>query len=380
MNTRAPRVAGLDVAQLRTLAVEGLVPMFDTESQLFCYRLRQGNTGLIREGLSPRYTIISLLGLNQCEKAGMACGFNVKTILNPLLQDTRWIKNVGDLGLMVWLCALAWPERLGEMSASWDVRNALRRFGEARFRRTTELAWFLAGLAHLRLASRGGGVPEVPDLAATVYRLLRQNQGDSGIFGHQARTGTLSGIVRGHIGSFADQVYPIYALTMFARAYGVQKAFEAAGNCAEAICRAQGSLGQWWWHYDARAGRVAERYPVYSVHQDGMAPMALFALADEARFDFTEPIYRGLEWIGGDNEAGCDLRDMGRKVIWRSICHRSRYRVWRDRIRYSVGGGTAPASRDHLNILLECRPYHFGWLLYAFAGRHPSAATGRCKT
>jgi hypothetical protein len=371
MNIKAPKAAGVDVAQLMTLAVEGLAPMFDAESQLFCYRLRQGDAGLIRERLSPRYTIMSVLGLIQAEKAGLVSALPVQTILNHLIEDTGWINNVGDLGLMLWLCAAACPERLAEMSAAWDVRNALVRFGEARYKRTTELAWFLAGLAHMTLVSRGGSLA-APDLAATVYRLLRENQGDSGTFGHEARTGTFSGMVRGHIGSFADQVYPIYALTMFARAYGVREAFGAAGKCAEAICRAQGSLGQWWWHYDARAGRVAERYPVYSVHQDGMAPMALFALADEANFDFTEAIYKGLQWIGGDNEAQRDLRDMDQKVIWRSIYHSSRYELWRHRMRYLVGAGIPPTSSDELKVLLECRPYHLGWLLYAFAGRNPS--------
>jgi len=73
-------------------------------------------------------------------------------------------------------------------------------------------------------------------------------------------------------------------------------------TCAEAICRMQGPSGQWWWHYDARNGRIFERYPVYAVHQDGMAPMALFALGEVARLDFSEPIYKGLAWISGNNE------------------------------------------------------------------------------
>ena len=42
---------------------------------------------------------------------------------------------------------------------------------------------------------------------------------------------------------------------------------------ASASCRVP--HGQWWWHYDVRDGSVVERYPVYSVHQHAMAPMAL---------------------------------------------------------------------------------------------------------
>jgi len=68
-------------------------------------------------------------------------------------------------------------------------------------------------------------------------------------------------MLRGHIGSFADQVYPIYALARFGQAYGVQPAVEMAGRCGEAICRMQGPSGQWWWHYDTRTGKVFETYP-----------------------------------------------------------------------------------------------------------------------
>ena len=67
-------------------------------------------------------------------------------------------------------------------------------------------------------------------------------------------------------------------------------------------------MGQWWWHYDSLTGNVFQRYPVYAVHQHGMAPMALFALADAARLDFSQSICNGLAWIyGGNNELAVDL-------------------------------------------------------------------------
>lgn len=207
-----------------------------------------------------------------------------------------------------------------------------------------------------------------------VYRLLIENQGGSGLFGHLARSGTVSGLFRGHIGSFADQVYPIYALARFSRAFGVPEAAQAARKCAAAISHFQGRMGQWWWHYDARAGTVAERYPVYSVHQDGMAPMALFALAEETRFDFSDAAEKGLQWIGGWNEAGCSLIDQGRQVVWRSIYHASRFGVWRDRVQHWVGSGQSIEAAGRLQILRECRPYHLGWLLYAYARRSRAAS------
>ena len=53
-----------DIGGLIERALKGLVPMFDVESQLFCFRLKQSGTKLVREGLSRRYTIMTLWGFN----------------------------------------------------------------------------------------------------------------------------------------------------------------------------------------------------------------------------------------------------------------------------------------------------------------------------
>jgi hypothetical protein len=231
-----------------------------------------------------------------------------------------------------------------------------------------ELAWFLSGLAHAMLSSPATR-HELMDQAVRTYELLANNQGDHGVFGHVATRSTLAGVLRGRIGSFADQVYPIYALTRFAQAGGASSAFRRAQDCAEAICRAQGPLGQWWWHYDAATGRVVQTYPVYAVHQDGMAPMALFALGEAIQLDFSGPIYIGLGWIGGENELGSDLCDTSSGVIWRNIHRRSNWRKYYHEVRELVRPAGNAESDEDLKILFECRPYHLGWLLYAFAGR-----------
>ena len=82
------------------------------------------------------------------------------------------------------------------------------------------------------------------------------------------------------MGSFAAQVYPIQALARLHRSADDQEALAVANSVAAAICTAQGEAGQWWWHYDGRTGGVVEGYPVYSVHQHAMGPMALLDLAE----------------------------------------------------------------------------------------------------
>jgi len=338
--------------------------MFDPEKRLFCYRLRQTSHGLVREGISQRYTIMTLLGLLRAESEGFHFALNVATTLDCLLTDTAWLNNIGDLGLLLWLCALSSQEHLTRFCAMFDLEGALKRYPDARGRLTMELSWFLSGLVH----ASGTGLRQQPTLArlaAQTYRLLRANQGTHGIFGHLGRWSSLAGVVRGRVGSFADQVYPIYAMAYFGQVYQQEEARQSALHCAKAICRLQGPLGQWWWHYDSVTGRVLEEYPVYSVHQHAMAPMALFALRDTCNADFGKQVYKGLEWISGANELQKDLENAAAGVVWRCI-RPPKSKSYAARIRTLLG---KKQSLKTMEIGFECRPYELGWLLYAHARR-----------
>jgi hypothetical protein len=355
------------VHHLSALAVDGLVHMFDFNEQLFCQRVKETDRGWIREGISRRYTVIALLGLHRLEASGGSSPIEIGAVLDRLLIDTKWVDNIGDLGLLLWLCALVAPGRVAELECRMAVRTALDRYPDAVQGHTMELAWFLAGLSHGALAC-----PEktwdLREVAVETYRRLRMNQGEQGVFGHVGRTQSIAGFLRGRIGSFADQVYPIYAMTTFAKAFHVAKATERALDCALTLCQAQGPLGQWWWHYDSVTGRVVERYPVFSVHQDGMAPMSLLALGDVIHSDFSPWISRGLQWVGGDNELDADMQDAAAGVVWRSIFRPTLNRCWNSATAL-LAQRDDRESRNGLMTLHECRPYHLGWLLYAFAGR-----------
>ena len=58
------------VAELCDLAAAGLVQMFDAERQLFCYTYIRNEDGMSRQGLSQRYTMMTLLGLHRYEASG----------------------------------------------------------------------------------------------------------------------------------------------------------------------------------------------------------------------------------------------------------------------------------------------------------------------
>jgi hypothetical protein len=99
-----------------------------------------------------------------------------------------------------------------------------------------------------------------------------------------------------------------------------------------------------------------------------MAPLALFALGDATHSDFGPWIYKGLQWISGNNELDYEMPSPSARVIWRSMFRSSSKRYWNTAIAF-VTKREDQATRNGLEVLLECRPYHLGWLLYAFAGR-----------
>lgn len=359
-------IAASSLQELNSLAAKGLVSMFDPESRLFCHRLVRTEQGMVREGLSPRYTIMTLLGLREFEKAGGHSSFDTNALYESFMQDISWIHCAGDLGLTIWLMATFAPDHLQGFLRGVNLESALSRYADARHGRTTELAWLLAGLSHAAMTSPKL-LAALTDLAVETYHRIEENQNDFGFFGHMHVMKSLPGLLRGRIGSFADQIYPVYAISKFATTFGVEEPLGAALECGRAICRVQGELGQWWWLYDSAAGHTSSRYPVYSVHQQGMAPMGLFALEEATGQDFNEPIFRGLRWIYGANELGADIRDLDRNLIWRCILPKNGQTKYWDTALSLVRSPKQNASVGPLKILFEDRPYELGWLLYAFA-------------
>jgi hypothetical protein len=323
---------------------------------------------LVPEGISRRYTIMTLLGLRRLEEGGGRSPIDVRTTIDQLVQGFGDNDNVGDLGLLIWLCALAYPECLEKLHDKYLKVDNLERFDDFRQSRTMELSWLLTGISYSK-ARAGSLVRKNDKLAEQVYASILGNYGGKGIFRHLGTHG-LSGKLRGRIGSFADQVYPSYAFSVFAQAFNRKEALDPAIETAKAVCRLQGELGQWWWHYDAKYGGVLGRYPVYSVHQYGMAPMMLLMLGGRAGIDFSRHIYLGLEWITGKNEIAEAMVDSERQMIWRNISP-TRIQCFQDELLSLIkkSGGTPTSIGSGLSVLRESRPYCFGWLLYAFAGK-----------
>ena len=353
------------VSELCELAARGLAEMLDPEKHIFCHTYMRTVAGMERQGLSPRYSMMTLLGLRRYELGGRRSQVKIEAALDALLADTSWISSTGDLGLLLWTCAELVPERLPEIYRQTKANDALGCFPDGRRGSTMEVAWYLTGLATCWLAGYAD-LPGLAEQAAAARQVLNRNRGESGVYGHYSRGGSLTSYLRGRIGSFADQVYPTIAFARLAQALDDEQARVISLRTVQKMCELQGPLGEWCWQYDATTGRVVSRYPVYSVHQHAMGPMMLFEAGEAAGRDFSEAIYKGLAWIGGKNELGSDFVESSMGLIWRCI-YLEKMTAYADAaLRFSrLRSGAA----GKLRIRYECRPYELGWLLYAFGGR-----------
>jgi hypothetical protein len=226
--------------------------MYHFDRNAFCYRTELRGNKLIKVGISRTNTLITLIGIRKAEIAGHQPPIEMVPALKTLRATVSQFDRIGDVGLYMWLCSL-FP---GETSSlEWPIvefEKLFRRFKDAREHQTMALAWFLAGVSESAKVSKQRGL--FADLAAETHLLLKQSQESSGLFRHASSRNSFSGWARSRIASFADQIFPIYALSRFSAVFGVEAGLQSAISCAERLCELQGTMGQWWWHYDALGG------------------------------------------------------------------------------------------------------------------------------
>ncbi len=355
------------ITRMVGLASQGLPAMFRRDCGQFAYtRTRQPDGRITAEGTSLRYGAITALGARHLDEAAQRAIFGGDTaaaFVGGAIRSLPADVNLGDLALLTWAAAAMSLEELP------IAIERLRRCNAATCDAyTVEAAWVVSAL------TAAHGQADVQDLLRDARdRLLTASSMRSGIFPHWTNPAAAPWYRR-HVACFADQVYPIQALARYHHAMDHRPSLMAATRCADQICRLQGHHGQWWWHYDHRTGAVVEGYPVYSVHQDSMAPMALLDLTEAGGTGYERAIRLGLTWMQRAAEVNRCLIQDDTGVIWRKVT-----RTGPTRFARTVRAG---ASRIHprirvkgLNFFLpptaidyECRPYHLGWILDTWLG------------
>jgi len=360
----APGSLAGSVAELRRLALSALQRMYRPEQHLFAFRLRRVAGADVLEGVSGRYTAMVLLALAREvpeEVTRILAGHGLADAYARLSGQAEQADDLGEVALTLWAA------RVLDQPAE-SVLARLRELDPIDGSHpTVELSWVLTALSAV---GRELGATDLRD--AVAQRLLASFHHEAGLFPHWP-VGGRPARLRAHVACFADLVYPIQALSHYHRATGNARALEVAQRCAQRMCELQGPAGQWWWHFDVRTGRVLEKFPVYAVHQDAMAPMALFALQDAGGPEFDAAAERGMSWLLHAPELDGSLVDHEAGVIWRKVARHEPGKLTRSL--QAVASRAHPAWRvpgvDGVfppgKIDFETRPYHMGWLLYAWS-------------
>ena len=353
-------------APISTFEVARLRDSLDDSRLIFDRQLRDRSWSptLGTEPLTS--TAIALIGLSRAGVSAREIGLDPSRTWSALVRLARERRYPGALGLLLWADAVGGGP--GPAEVVGVVGGPIRRVGSlAPGLRTLELAWLLAGLLHQHHRAASGDLESAID--ATKAALLARFEPRTGMFRHADADSPLPLRLRRWVATFADQVYPIQALALAAIALGDRRALQVASESAVRLADLQGSLGQWWWHYDPRDGSVSGAYPVYSVHQFGMAPMALRTLAIAGGPDLDRSIDAGRAWISA-NELGVDLLDREAGTTWRSIerAEGRPRRVVRHAKAVLGGWDDRPArTPPRLRINHETRPYEWAWSLFASA-------------
>ena len=177
---------------------------------------------------------------------------------------------------MLWAHAAADTPRVSALFEA--VEGAYRRL--AGWYTCMGLSWSLAATEHVaRLGGEMGA--RAASLAERMTEdLLHYQNPRTGLFAMRRRRlnrRLLDTTVESRVGTFANHGYASYALSLYAGRTRDPQAAAAVRRCVETVCRGQGELGQWWWMVDTKTGRWVDRFPVYAVHQDAMAPFLLYA-------------------------------------------------------------------------------------------------------
>ena len=340
------------------IALKTLPRMIVPEANVFCGELHKHNlTPEYHRERSARYTIISLLGLARARASNHKVEIDLEGVYRKLnLYDS--VFSPGDLGLQLWL-----DHRLGNIRAEAIINRltSLLRTSDWHKIVTMELAWVLTGLTqHNHNAGREGD--ELTD--SLVRYLLGNRSAACGLFYH------LGNGIRRRFPNFASQIYTIHALSMRARLAGDKRSGERAIVAAQRLSTLQRANGGWPWLYDVAQGEVVEPFEIYSVHQDGMAPMAFHELSAATGMDTEKIVNRGLKWLYRENELAANMIDENNGLIYRSIRRKpTQARVslyWRTLM---SAAGVSPQREPRpssLEINPTCRPYHLGWILEAW--------------
>ncbi|MGQ9722577.1 MAG: hypothetical protein ACUVXA_14790 [Candidatus Jordarchaeum sp.] len=364
-----------EIPKLTNLAFRALDLMYDKKSRLFVFNWDRNKRKL--GPISERYSAIAAIGLQSAKLRGIDIPFSVSEILKELLCRINAMeeRGPGDLALLLWAFSLLYgeiEEKVMERLIPDKKVNVL--IEELRKRPVVEAAWTLSAFSYLyKNGFRNSLISQACESIADI--IIDAFNQETHIFSYVSKKQGFKKILGYHreFGNFASQSYSIYGLSTYYQATGDDRALKVALNCSNKICSLQGPHGQFWWIYNVRRGTIADKYPVFSVHQDGMGPMALKKLSIVSKRDYSDFIEKSFDWLYGNNEMGISMILWEEGIILRCVQRKaplselSYYlNMVRSRFHLPSVKNDNQLALGGLEILNETRPYHMGWMLVFF--------------
>lgn len=320
------------------------------------------------KGESIRYAAISQIGIAKWIKSHPQDSECLPGLWPRISAGFETITHIGDMALSVWA---------GVDSQANDVDKFVKALvklwlEQAGICNAVELGWVVQACTRLS-CEKGDLSPEIEKVLKGAHgQLADLFNSQSSLFQRHNR-GSMRQAVSRRVACFADQVYPIVAMSNYGMVFNDQRSIEMASSAVDQICKYQGQLGQWQWHYDVSGNKLSEEYPVFSVHQDSMAPMAILIGDKASNANHLKEIELGVRWLFGANELQQDLVLQDQGIVWRDI-----ERCEPEKFSRSARGlccvlGLKGVQRylgnlfSKFKVNYECRPYHLGWILYAWA-------------
>ena len=353
------------------------------KEQLFYNRLKEKDEVISRIASSTRYSIISLIGLYQARNYGYTVNLNLEYLTSRITANLYKIK-LPDIGLLLWLSSVAVDDNLAKIVYE-KLDNMLKKTSINSLM-TISLAWILTGLSKsFALINEDEKVNKQLELLLT--KLLKSYNSKAGLFTsfNGKKKNIFAKIIHSEIGCFADQVYSIIALSEYCKINDNQEVKSVVESATNRTISLQGNYGEWPWLFDVEKGTILEKYPIYSVHQTAMAPMALKTAGEVIGHNYGEIIEKSLEWFDKIDFDDNGFIDEEKNIIWRSIKKRGKTKSLLNHFGLNYGGITADDKKrifkkiilnklplkhesimEKLVVDYESRPYHYGWILYMF--------------
>jgi hypothetical protein len=305
---------------------------------------------------------IVLLGLLRADEVGLEHPFSTGALRTRVLGDLAGPEaGPGELGLALW------AESRADGGAVNEITGLVAGKLPKGFERVPlkKLAWLVSGLTEA--STRVGGGPELDSLleraeAALISRCV-------------AATGFMSDHhhrIGGGMTPVSGQFHALTALCQLARA-GRGPAQEPSARLLAALLEIQREDGSWPGIVDPTRGEAAALYPVFTVTQVALAPIALRLGREIGLAGDTESASAaGISWANGNNRLGFDLVHEKEARLDRGIMPKRRpgavsrgFTTAARRLR----GRLSEPDRSDLILDPDLSSEDLGWVLEAWAGR-----------